>query len=148
MIKLDGDVGGKRLSGTVGVQGIYTDQSSNGSLSNFDSTTGAVIVTPASGGAKYWNVLPSANFALELAPATYLKLAGSLTMVRPRLDQERVNQEFSIRPTSVRPIQRARCSAPPAAMPLAPLQSANIDLSPSATSPRAAMSRWRSITSA
>lgn len=131
MIKLDGDVGGKRLSGTVGVQGIYTDQSSNGSLSNFDATTGNVIVTPAHGGAKYWNVLPSANFALELAPATYLKLAGSLTMVRPRLDQERVNQEFSINPTNIGSTDPTRpfFSSNGGNALLRPYKSANLDLS-------------------
>lgn len=95
MIKLDGDVGGKKLTGSIGVQAVYTDQSSTGSISNFDSTTGTVLVVPATGGDKFWRVLPSANFSLEVANATYVKLAASLSMVRPRLDQERVNQELN-----------------------------------------------------
>ncbi|MEI6643830.1 MAG: TonB-dependent receptor [Novosphingobium sp.] len=95
MLKLDGDVGGKKLTGSIGVQAVHTDQSSTGSISNFDSATGTVLVVPATGGDKYWRVLPSANFALEVANATYVKLAGSLSMVRPRLDQERVNQELN-----------------------------------------------------
>ncbi|MFM9937701.1 MAG: TonB-dependent receptor [Novosphingobium sp.] len=95
MVKLDGDVGGKKLTGSIGLQAVHTDQSSTGSISNFDSATGTVLVVPATGGDKFWRVLPSANFALEVASATYVKLAGSLSMVRPRLDQERVNQELN-----------------------------------------------------
>jgi len=95
LLKLDGQVGDKSLTGSIGVQAIHTKQHSNGSISNFDATTGTVLVVPASGGDQYWHVLPSANLALEVAPATYVKLAGALTMVRPRLDQERVNQELS-----------------------------------------------------
>jgi len=131
MVKLDGDLAGKHLTGTVGVQGIYTDQKSVGSLSNFDAKTGNVIVTPASGGARYWNVLPSANFALEVSNATYLKLAGSLTMVRPRLDQERVNQEFSINPTNIGSTDPTRpfFSSNGGNALLRPYRSANIDFS-------------------
>ncbi|BEV00306.1 TonB-dependent receptor [Novosphingobium olei] len=99
MIKLDGDVGGKKVTGGFGVQVVHTDQSSDGSISNFSN--GVVTVIPASGGDKYWRVLPSANLAVEVADASYLKLATSLTMVRPRLDQERVNQEFGIDPSKL-----------------------------------------------
>ncbi len=95
MLKLDGDVGGRKLTGSIGVQAVYTDQSSTGSISNFDSATGTVLVVPATGGDKFWRVLPSANFSLEVANSTFVKLAGSLSMVRPRLDQERVNQELN-----------------------------------------------------
>lgn len=94
MIKLDGDLGGKALTGSLGVQVVHTDQSSDGSISNFSG--GVVSIIPANGGDKYWRVLPSANVAIEVANASYLKLASSLTMVRPRLDQERVNQELSV----------------------------------------------------
>jgi len=95
MIKLDGDVAGKKLTGSIGVQAVYTDQSSKGSISRFDSATGDVLVVPAAGGDKFWRILASANFALEVANSTYVKLAASLSMVRPRLDQERVNQELN-----------------------------------------------------
>lgn len=94
MLKLDGEVGGKAVTGSIGVQAVHTDQSSDGSISNFSG--GVVSIYPAKGGDKYWNFLPSANLAVELMPATYVKLAASQTMVRPRLDQERVNQEFTI----------------------------------------------------
>ena len=131
MLKLDGDVGGKKLTGSIGVQAVHTDQSSNGSISNFDSTTGTVLVVPANGGDKFWRVLPSANFALEVANATYVKLAGSLSMVRPRLDQERVNQELNFDFTNLeandptRPFFKSNGGNPL----LRPYRSANIDIS-------------------
>ncbi|MEV9612700.1 hypothetical protein AB0254_25760, partial [Klebsiella pneumoniae] len=42
------------------------------------------------------NVLPSATMAVELIPLGYVKLGASQTMVRPRLDQERVTQDVAI----------------------------------------------------
>ena len=131
MLKLDGDVGGKKLTGSIGVQAVHTDQSSNGSISNFDSATGKVLVVPATGGDKFWRVLPSANFTLELANATYVKLAGSLSMVRPRLDQERVNQELNFDFTNLeandptRPFFKSNGGNPL----LRPYRAANLDVS-------------------
>lgn len=131
MIKLDGDVGGKKLTGSVGVQAVYTDQSSTGSISRFDSTTGNVLVVPATGGDKFWRVLPSANFALEVANATYVKLAGSLSMVRPRLDQERVNQElsFNFQNLELNDPLRPFFQSKGGNANLRPYRSANVDLS-------------------
>ena len=131
MIKLDGDVGGKKLTGSVGVQAVYTDQSSTGSISRFDSTTGTVLVVPAKGGDKFWRVLPSANFALEVANATYVKLAGSLSMVRPRLDQERVNQElsFNFQNLELNDPLRPFFQSKGGNANLRPYRSANVDLS-------------------
>lgn len=131
MMKVDGDIGGHSLTGSFGVQAVYTDQSSTGSISSFDSATGAVTVVPAKGGDKYWNVLPSANFALEVAHATYVKVAGSLTMVRPRLDQERVNQELGFNVPNIgsndptRPFFQSKGGNPL----LRPYRSLNADLS-------------------
>ncbi len=93
MINLDGDIGGKKVTGSFGVQAVHTNQVSHGSISNFNN--GVVTILPAVGGAKYWRILPSANLAVEVANSTYVKLAGSQSLVRPRLDQERVNQEFN-----------------------------------------------------
>lgn len=95
---LEGDLGGRPVTGSVGVQVVHTDQSSDGSISNFRVVDGAgvVSVVPATGGSKYTNVLPSATFSVELSDGLYYKLGASHTMVRPRLDQERVNQEFGI----------------------------------------------------
>ena len=92
-LNIDGSLGSLPVTGAVGVQLVHTDQKSHGSLSNFNA--GVVTIVPATAGDKYWNVRPSANLAFQLGGTTYLKLAAAQTMVRPRMDQERVNQEFN-----------------------------------------------------
>lgn len=95
-LNIDSTLGGAPVTGSVGVQAVYTNQSSDGSISNFNSQTGVVTIAPASAGAKFWRILPSASLAFEVGQGTFLKVAASRTLVRARLDQERVNQEFSV----------------------------------------------------
>jgi iron complex outermembrane receptor protein len=94
LLKLDGAVGGVPLTGNIGGQVVYTDQRSDGSISNFSN--GVVTVVPATGSTRYTYFLPSAALSFEVAPLTYIKAGGARTLVRARLDQERVNQEFNI----------------------------------------------------
>ena len=96
MLRFDGIVAELPLRGNIGVQAVHSNQSSDGSYSSFNSKTGVVTVVPTSASDNYWNFLPSVNFALELAPATYMKMGASRTMVRARLDQLRVNTEYKI----------------------------------------------------
>ena len=98
LIKLDGTVGGIPLTGSIGAQVIHTRQSSDGSISNFRVVDGVPVVSviPATGHATYTNFNPSVALSFEVAERFYTKLAASHTMVRPRLDQERINQELSI----------------------------------------------------
>ena len=94
LLKLDGRVGSLPVTGKIGGQVVYTDQRSDGSISNFSN--GVVSIFPASGGAKYTYFLPSTALSFEVGTNTFLKVGGSRTLVRARLDQERVNQEFGI----------------------------------------------------
>jgi len=100
---LDGYAGGKKVTGSIGVQVVHSDQSSKGSISNFIVINGAPVVTidPASDRFRYTDVLPSATLSVELEPAFYLKMGASETMVRPRLDQERVNQEIDVNASNI-----------------------------------------------
>ncbi|MBS0254040.1 MAG: TonB-dependent receptor [Proteobacteria bacterium] len=131
MAKLDGDLAGKHLNGAIGLQAVHTSQSSTGSISNFNGGTGAVTIVPATGGDSYWNVLPSAYFSLELSRATFLKASASQTMVRARMDQERVNQEFSVDVTKLASTNPAfsAFSSNGGNPKLRPYQSTNLDLS-------------------
>lgn len=94
LLKIDGTLASLPVTGKIGGQVVYTDQRSNGSISNFSN--GVVSVVPASGNVRYMYFLPSAALSFEVAPLTLVKLGGSRTLVRARLDQERVNQEFNI----------------------------------------------------
>ena len=93
-INIDGLIGGKHVRGAIGAQVVHTRQSSDGSISNFSN--GTVTVLPVSAHDSYTDILPSATFAVELIDQGFIKLGASQTMVRPRLDQERVNQELSV----------------------------------------------------
>ncbi len=95
MLKLDAPLGGGKLTGNIGVQVIHTDQSSTGLLSQ---GSGAGVITQTfTDGAKYTDVLPSANLSLRLDDGLVLRLAAARQVVRPRLDDMRasVNVNFS-----------------------------------------------------
>lgn len=95
----DGTAGGKAMKGSLGVQVVHTDQSSDGRIAGLNA--GAVTLSEVSGGAKYTNVLPSATLSVELIPSGFVKMGASQTMVRPRLDQERISQNVAITPGNV-----------------------------------------------
>ncbi|MEZ0496403.1 TonB-dependent receptor [Sphingomonas sp. IW22] len=102
-LSLDGEVGGKSVKGSLGAQIVHTTQSSVGSTSNLQVVNGVGVVTvlPASGEASYTNFLPSATLSVELERNLFVKMSASQTMVRPRLDQERINQELRINPVNI-----------------------------------------------
>ncbi len=89
----------------------------------------AVIV---SDGVKYTDILPSANLSVELEPNFYVKMGAAQTMVRPRLDQERITQAVSINAANIgrgsRP-EDSPFSSTGGNFALRPYQSTNIDLS-------------------
>jgi iron complex outermembrane recepter protein len=97
MLKIDGDVGARPLKGSIGVQVVRSKQESSGSSSNFSVVAGNPVVTiaPISGSASYTNILPSAAFSLEASDNFFIKLGAARTIVRARLDQLRINSEFS-----------------------------------------------------
>ncbi len=131
-LNIDGELGGTPIKGAIGLQVIHTKQSSVGSISNFDNANGVVTILPASGSESFTNFLPSAQFSIELQPRFYVKLGAAQTMVRPRLDQERVNQEFKINPSNIglgSDPQYSPFSSEGGNIALRPYQSTNIDVS-------------------
>ena len=133
MLNFDGTAGGKNVAGSIGVQVVHSKQSSTGSISNFRVIGGVPVVSviPATGSTSYTNFLPSASFKVELIENGFVKLGASHTMVRPRLDQERVNQEFQIDVTrlgSTVPGQSVFSSSG-GNVNLRPYESTNIDVS-------------------
>ena len=127
---LDGDLGGKPLKGAIGMQVIHTRQASTGTISNFSN--GVVTVVPASGKDSFTNFLPSAQLSVELEPGFFVKMGAAQTMVRPRMDQERVNQEYSFNLANVglgSDPQYSPFSSNGGNIALRPYQSTNIDLS-------------------
>ncbi len=104
---IDGELGGKSVKGALGVQVIRSEQRGTGQIASVNN--GIVTIAPADQKSTYTNVLPSATFSVELIDSGYVKLGASQTMIRPRLDQERVTQDVSINLANIQattPIRR------------------------------------------
>ncbi|URW77116.1 TonB-dependent receptor [Sphingomonas donggukensis] len=127
---IDGLAGGKPLKGSLGVQVVHTDQSSDGAIASL--LNGVVTTANVSGKTKYTHVLPSATMSVELQPNFYVKLGAAQTMVRPRLDQERINQAVGINTANIGRgslPQNSPFSSNGGNVNLRPYQSTNVDIS-------------------
>lgn len=85
-----------RMRGNVGFQLIRTDQSSEGfsvPLSEVDAPI------PFSGGKEYTDFLPSLNLAFNLNHDQTIRFGLGEQMARPRMDELRANNNFSINTT-------------------------------------------------
>lgn len=87
---IDTMLGDAPVTGNLGAQFVYTDQSStgpgiqNGQIANI------------TGGAEYLDVLPSANVSVEVAENTFVRLAAARTLARPRMEQLKASQGVGI----------------------------------------------------
>lgn len=89
------EIGDMPLRGNVGVQAVYTDQSSDGFTTVRDD---ADEIMPISGGTDYWEVLPSLNLSLEVADDQYVRLGIARTLARARMDQMNASREINYNP--------------------------------------------------
>jgi iron complex outermembrane receptor protein len=85
---LDLHLGDLPLKGNIGVQSVTADQDSLVGFVNGDTNGVAVLdVTYEHQGAKYTDILPSMNLALELPADQKLRLGAATTVARPRMDE-------------------------------------------------------------
>ncbi len=89
-LEVDGAV---PLTGNIGVQFVYTDQSSSGFSS--PGGVGAQLI-PVTGGDEYLNVLPSATLNFEFSDEFVVRLGAARTLARPRMDQLNASSNASI----------------------------------------------------
>jgi TonB-dependent receptor len=80
------------LKGNIGLQVIYTDQSS-GSYQVDNAYTAAQDVFRVSGGTSYTDVLPQVNLIFELQDQQNVRFAVSQQMARARMDQLKATNE-------------------------------------------------------
>ncbi|HEV7609154.1 MAG TPA: TonB-dependent receptor, partial [Steroidobacteraceae bacterium] len=88
-VGIDTELGSLPLRGNFGVQSITADQTSQLHLTSGvipDNTTTLPIIVVAEG-AKYTDILPSLNLALELPNEMKLRFGAAVTVARPRLDE-------------------------------------------------------------
>ena len=82
---IDGELGSVPVTGNIGVQAVHSDQTSSG----YRVDQGASVPTfiPFDDGAKYWDVLPSANLIFDVAENTKIRASVAKTLVRARMDK-------------------------------------------------------------
>lgn len=90
---LDRDLGSLPVRGNVGVQIVHTDQQGDSSAAS--NQNGVVVVEPITDGDTYTDVLPSANFSLEIAPNNFIRLGAARVLARARMDQLNPGNGFS-----------------------------------------------------
>lgn len=93
MGKLNADIGDAKLTGNFGVQVVHVDQSSTALVSSGSGT--GVISTLRTDGAKYTDVLPSANLSLRLPQDWVVRLGVARQLARPRMDDMRAAVNFN-----------------------------------------------------
>jgi iron complex outermembrane recepter protein len=92
-LDLDTDLGGVRMTGNIGAEMVFTNQSSNG----FNSPGGiGAVRTPVTGGANYGHFLPSMSLNFEVADNMKIRVGAARTLARPRMDQLNASYNASI----------------------------------------------------
>ncbi|WP_375427291.1 TonB-dependent receptor [uncultured Sphingomonas sp.] len=89
------DVGdGGSLTGNLGVQVVYTDQSSDG----FRNLTGVNNGSRINDGRKYVDALPSLNMSLRFDQSNVLRVGIARTLARARMDQLKSSFSYGTNP--------------------------------------------------
>jgi iron complex outermembrane receptor protein len=105
-IGIDTQLGSLPLRGNIGVQSITADQSSLLGFVNGDTTGVPVLdVTYRNEGAKYTDILPSLNLALELPHDQKIRVGAAITTARPRMDEMGGGQGYNVTSDSGTPLE-------------------------------------------
>ncbi|MDQ1155441.1 TonB-dependent receptor [Brevundimonas sp. SORGH_AS_0993] len=91
---IDHNLFGMPLTGNVGMQFVYTDQSSSG-FSARQVGPGVSQTVAVSGGKDYLEILPSSNFILQVADDSFVRFAAARTLARARMDDMRASRNYS-----------------------------------------------------
>jgi iron complex outermembrane receptor protein len=81
---------GLKLTGNIGVQGLYQRQSSTGFIASQDGGS-AIVPVLTTAGASYFDVLPSLNLNYDLGSGSHLRFAAARENARPRVDDLRAS---------------------------------------------------------
>lgn len=90
---LESQFGAIPMTGNIGIQLVFTDQSSSG----FSSPGGiGAVRTPVTDGDEYAHVLPSMMLNFDVADDMKVRLGAARTLARPRMDQLNASSNASI----------------------------------------------------
>jgi len=104
---IDTELGSLPLRGNIGVQSLTTDQSAllGFTPSDIPDNTVDLDVEYREEGAKYTDILPSLNLALELPHDQKVRFGAAITQARPRMDDLGGGSGFNVTPDSGTPTQ-------------------------------------------
>lgn len=92
---IDTSLGGVDVNGDLGLQVVYTDQSSDG-LAVDATGTGVFSILPVTSGLKYTDFLPTLNLIFDFSDTLKLRFGAARTAARARLDQLSASQNLSV----------------------------------------------------
>jgi iron complex outermembrane recepter protein len=102
---LDLHLGSLPLKGNIGVQSVTADQSSRvGHVNGATAGVAVLDVTYENLGAKYTDILPSLNLALELPHDQKVRVGAAVTVARPRMDEMGGGYGYNVIPDSGTPV--------------------------------------------
>jgi iron complex outermembrane recepter protein len=122
---LDTDLGSVKMTGNIGAQLVFTNQSSSGF--NSPGGIGAVRI-PTSSGDSYAHFLPSLALNFDIAENMKIRFGAARTLARPRMDQLNASSNASISNTLQGPL-RSIFSGGGGNPQLRPYQADGVDLS-------------------
>ena len=101
-LDIDSEVGKIPVRGNVGMQYVYTDQSSAGYQADVGS--GVTLTNPASSqttsGTRYGNLLPSLNLTADLGNDNLVRFGAGIELARPTLTDMRNSYSVSLVPVT------------------------------------------------
>jgi len=99
------DIETDTITGNIGVQAVYTDQSSTGHVGDqsvgFFDDPASFVAPQITQGTDYWEWLPSMNLSYNIDDDNKLRLGVARIMARPRMDQMNAGRFYSFDVTNL-----------------------------------------------
>jgi iron complex outermembrane receptor protein len=105
-VNIDTSIGDLPLRGNIGVQSVTADQNALVGFVNGETAGVPTLdVTYQNQGAKYTDILPSLNLALDLPNDQKVRLGAAVTVARPRMDEMGGGAGYSVTPDGGTPTE-------------------------------------------
>jgi iron complex outermembrane receptor protein len=105
-VNIDTSLGDLPLRGNIGVQSVTADQNALVGFVNGETAGVPTLdVTYQNQGAKYTDILPSLNLALDLPNDQKVRLGAAVTVARPRMDEMGGGAGYSVTPDTGTPTE-------------------------------------------
>lgn len=83
------------VDGALGVQFIYTDQSSTGYAATGSGASNSLVREFIEGSADYWDIVPSFSLNFNIDEGSYIRFSAARQLARQRMDYMRAGTNYS-----------------------------------------------------